>query len=174
MKRPYLVLTGLAVFLFFYLILTEVANRYLATWNLYLGLAQKKSMVMTPAELDREKGQLAAERDSLLSRILALQQSYQENEVGVVECVTDKSKLSRIILRSFSPGKTRSLGQFREFMFHLSVQGRFDRIGLFINALESSTIRFNLTKARLDSNPIGQSHLSVEIDAKAFLYDGFR
>jgi hypothetical protein len=170
--RKYLSLTIAVCFIFIYLIFTEVYDRYSNTWSLYQALREKQSTVLDPVLLEHRRRVLTAERDSLSSRILKDRSAYQQNEIGVIQCVADDARRSQVMIGSFNPGDEHVSGQFEEFDFGVSVKGRFSQIGILINGLETETIPFDITKVQMISSPIGESNLQVNIQAKAYLYHG--
>ena len=172
MKRPYLILTGLFCFVFAYLIFTEVYDRYSATFGLYEDVGARKATVRDPALLKHKLKLLTAERDSLSKRILSARRGYQQNEIGVIQCVTDNARKDRVVVKGISPGKGVSLGQLKEFDFSLALSARFSQVGLLINGLENETIPFEVSSVEMISDPIGKPALKTTLQARAFLYDG--
>jgi Tfp pilus assembly protein PilO len=170
-KRYYL-LTIVVCFVFIYLLFTEVYDRYSNTWTLYQALREKEASVLDPVHLEQKKSVLTEERDSLSSRILKERSSYQQNEIGVIQSISDNARKDQVTIESVDPGKLRQTGEFQELDFGVSVSAKFSQLGLFINGLENATIPFDLTKVQIISNPIGEGNLQVNIQAKAFLYHG--
>lgn len=159
-------------FIFIYLLFTEIYDRYSDTLSLYQSLREKESAVLDPILLEHKRKILTMEHDSLSSQILRERISYPQNEIGVIQCVSENARKSQVVIASFNPGTQRVSGQFEEFDFGITAKGRFNQIGLLINLLERETIPFDMTKVQIVSNPIGSGTLQTNIQAKAYLYKG--
>ena len=170
--RKYYFLTFLIGFVFVYLLLTEVYDRYSNMWTLYTTLREKEATILDPALLEHRKKVLMAERDSLSSLISEERSAYQQNEIGVIQCVSDNAHQNQISVESFNPGSQRVAGQFEECDFKMAIGARFSQVGLLISGLENETIPFDITRVQIFSPPFGNGNLLVNVEGKAFLYHG--
>lgn len=173
MKRPYLILSRLLGFVFVYLLLTQMYDRYSSTWSMYSYLQRRRASIIDPGSLPAERAHLLAERDSLSRLILASGSRYRQNETGVIQCVMDNARREHVLVNSFSPGTAVSKGGFTSFPFSLSVDGRFDQVTVLINDLEQAAIPFDMVRVDMISNPIGEPTLKTTLQVRALLYDGF-
>lgn len=174
MKRPYRTLTFLICFLFVYLIATKVYDQYARTLALFSRLERENNEAMDPASLSARKARLESEFDSLSAMIMAARKGYQQNEIGVVQCLTQNARRAHVRIGSFTPGKEALQGQFAELPFTLVAEAQFKQVGVYVNKLENESIPFDITKLELVSNPAGVSDLEINLQGEAFLYRGFR
>jgi len=170
--RRYFLLTFGVAFVFLYLVLTEVYNRYSNTWILYETLREKEATVLDPVMLQQKKKVLTEERDSLSSKIFNERKGYAQNEIGVILCVSDNARKNQVSVESYAPGEEHLSGQIDEKSFGVLIRGRFDEVGMFINNLENESIPIDITKVQIVSDPIGNGNLKVNLQAKAYLYHG--
>ena len=170
--RRYLLLTAAAGFIFVYLLSTEVYDRYSNTLALYQSLGEKHAAVLNPILLAGKSKMLTIERDSLSALVMRERDTYQQNEIGVIQCVSVEARKNQVSIESFNPGGDRVSGQFNEYNFGVSVRAKFRQVGFFINKLETETIPFDITKIQMISDPVGSTNLHVNIQAKASLYHG--
>jgi len=173
-KRPFLLLTFAVWFIFAYLLLTVVPGRYEETLAIYQDLQEKRATIIDPIALQRKEGALHKELDSLSAMIRAQRNRYQQNEVGVIQCVSDEVRKDQVALDTFTPGSHSDLGQFDEFNFGVSAKGKFAKIGTLVNAIENAEIPFDVMKVQLVSDPIGNTIIHVNLQIKASLYHGIR
>lgn len=173
MKRPYLILAGLLAFVFLYLLSNNIAESYSAVLSEYSALQRRRESLIDPAELPLQRAELLAERDSLSKEVLNSRSKYRQSQVGVIQCVTDNARQSRVVIDSFSPGGEETSGQFNSISFTLNVTAPFMRLGKFISSLENASIPFGIREIQIVSNPIGESVLKAHIQATATLYHGF-
>lgn len=171
-ERRYYFLTIIICIAFVYLLSTEVYDRYSNTWTLYSSLREKEATVLDPILLEHRKEVLTAERDSLSSVISKERSAYQQNEIGVIQCVSDNARKSQVLIESLNPGSQHAAGEFEEFDFGVSVKAKFSQLGTLISGLENETIPFDITKVQMVSDPIGKGNLQVNLEAKVFLYHG--
>ena len=186
-QRKYFSLTIAVIMVFFYLLITEIYDRYSNTWNLYQAIGEKQATVLDPALLQHRKKVLTAERDSLSSKILNERSAYQQNGIGVIQCVSENARKNQVSIESFVPQSHQpqadnkadehafpkgQAGQFEEFDFGISVKAGFNKIGMFINGIENETIPIDITKVQMISDPIGNGNLRVSLQAKAYVCHG--
>lgn len=170
MGRRYRLLSIVVSLLFLYLLFTEVYDRYSNTWTLYQAVREKETTVLDPSFLGHRKEILSAERDSLSSRIQRERSAYLQNEVGVIQCISDNARRNQVTIESLNPGNEHQTGQFQELDFSVCIRGKFTQTGLFTSGLENATIPFDITKIQMVSNPIGEGNLQYISEAKAYLY----
>jgi hypothetical protein len=170
--RRYISLTIAIGFFFIYLLSTEIYDRYSSTLSLYQSLREKESTVLDPVLLEHKRKTLTAERDSLSTQISKQRSTYPQNEIGVIQCVSENARQTQVVVKSFNPGNQKASEQFEEFNFTLSTKGRFNQVGMLINRLENETIPFDITRVQIISNPIGAGILQLNIEAKAYLFHG--
>lgn len=173
-KRPFLISALVISLAFVYLLLTEVRDRYAGTWNSYCSYQEKKTTVLDPVTLNLRREALTKKLDSLSSDILIQRNGYQQNEVGVIQCVSDNACNNQVSLESFNPGKEEMAGEFEEFSFEALVAGNFGKIGLMTNSIENASIPIDITKIQIVSDPISGGNLQLNLQAKAYLYHGNR
>lgn len=173
MKRPYLILTGLFSFVFAYLLLTEVYARYDQTLWTYRDISAREARDLDPASLRQRLKLLTLERDSLSRKLLTARRGYEQNQIGVIQCVTDNAHRCNVTVKAFSPGKEATIGQSKEFDFSILVVSRFGQVGSLIDGLEKETIPFDIRTVEITSDPIGEATLKTTIQATASLYEGY-
>lgn len=173
MKRPYLILTGFLAFVFLYLIVNDVMPGYSAAIHMYFSLRKRTESLIDPEALPAERANLITERDTLSRDILASRGKYSQSEIGVIQCVTDNARRNHVLIRSFSPGVKRIMGQSSRFDFEISLKAPFPRLCSMISGLENSAMPFRIEKLQVISNPIGEPVLGATIKATAVLYHGF-
>ncbi len=173
MKRPYLILTGLLAFVFFYILVNDVVPGYSTAIHMYLRITKRSESLIDPEALPAERANLITERDTLSRDILASRGKYSQSEIGVIQCVTDNARRNHVLVRSFSPGAKRITGQSSRFDFEISLEAPFSRLCAFIDGLERSAMPFRIEELQINSNPIGEAMLKSTLKATAVLYHGF-
>lgn len=144
--RKYHLFTLLVLVLGFYLLLTEVTERWTTIWDEYTSLNDKRAKVLDPEAAHLRKQSLHEEIVTLRASLTASSGRVEQSEPGTIETIAESAKRSGIVLETLSPGKP---AEGNVMSFTAEAAGQFHGIGKFINQIENSPIAMRLEKLDL-------------------------
>ncbi len=155
------------LFLFAYILATEVLERYTSTFDLYKELSLKESQLLSPEELSQKKADLQMQRAALARQLNAGSRSFDRNQLGIVRFLNESAEAERLQFRTLTPLQDVVAGQISETGFNVEFSATYHTIGKFINKLERGPLPIEIRKLVLEAQKPGSTVLKASLEAKA-------
>ncbi len=169
-KQKYRMIIAAIALVFFYLLFTEVGDRWSEMFRSYRETSAKEEGILNPDDLTQRKMALTAKKRMLTAKIKKSNEGFEQNQIGVVRLMQTRAKENRVMLRALAPLETRTVGQMIEQGFSLEVLGAYHTIGSYCNALETGPIPIKILKFEASSQKPGSPVLNASIQAKAYVF----
>ncbi len=144
--RKYQLLLAGTVVLFFWILSTEVAERYSELWKAYTELEMKEGGASEPEALAAERSQLLVHQKRMKDLLRAQTGAFEQSRTGTLEFINASATQATVRLESLVPMKPETRAHEQVMGFKLSCSGPVHRIGVFINRLEEGPFSLRLTK----------------------------
>lgn len=158
------------MFLFVYVGLTAVVDRWGSTYDEYAELRQKQDDLLDPSAVMERMAVMTSRRDSLEMRLTDDSGEYEQSQSGVLEFLTAKAKVTTVRIESLVPVEGKSEGQLENVGFRISFSAGFHDAGFFLNALENSGMSVSITKFGLTASSPSSSILHGEIEGSVYIF----
>jgi hypothetical protein len=147
--RKYQLLLAGTVVLFFWLLSTEVAERYIELWKTYTELEMKEGTASEPEALAAERSQLLVRQKWMKDLLRAQTGAFEQSRTGTLEFINVSATQATVRLESLVPMKVETRAHEQIMGFRLTCSGPVHRIGVFINQLEEGPFSLHLSKLDL-------------------------
>ncbi len=165
-KRQYEMMTVGVLFLFVYLLATEVVDRISSTLGLYAALCATRASLMTPEELKQKESELEFKRIMLLKMLNSGNKLSVLNQTGVVDFVNACADKAKLRFTSLTPTDTSRLGEIVETGFGAVFQGTFSQARAFVHELETGSLPTEIQKTDMETTRPGGKWLKVIVSGK--------
>ena len=168
-KKKYQILIAGVLLLGLYVFATEIADRWVLTFQHYKELSNAGSQVLTPEEIIQKKGELAIQKKVFTTQLTDGKGQYEQNQIGVIKLLQISAREANLFLRSLTPLDSKSNGQLIEHGFRIELVGTYHSLGIFINALETGQIPIQILKMEMTSQSLGAAAIVINVEGKAFV-----
>jgi Tfp pilus assembly protein PilO len=169
-KQKYRIIIAAVVVVFFYLLFTEVGDRWSEMIRSYREISAKEEGIFNPDDLIQRKTDLVAKKKMLTARIKKSNEGFEQSQIGIVRLIQIRAKESNVMLRVLAPLETRTVGQMIELGFTIEILGSYHKIGSYCNSLETGPMPVKIVKIEAMSQKPGSPVLSASLQAKAYIF----
>jgi hypothetical protein len=152
-----------------YVMSGEVYDRGAALAKKYLQIREKEQSIVAPEEFAARKRALLVEKKELTTMVRRTAYPSHETSGGLFEYLNVNAKLSNIIVRSIVPSEAKAAGSAKDIIFTITISAKYHDAAKFINNIENGAIPISINQAKFQSDPIGNTVLSVVIEAQAHI-----
>ncbi|GEM_PF-1478734 len=168
-KEKYVLLIGVTVLSFIYVLATEVLDRWQETAQTYAEVQDKYVKLLTPDQLRTKRSALLAENEALTATLAKTMTAYSQDHSGVFEYLNSNAKKNGIRFESLTPKEAIDNGQLKEFAFKVDFDAGYHQTGKFVNAIETGPVPVSIVKMDIASDPQKSSTVHVSTEGKAYM-----
>ncbi len=166
-KKYQLIIAGMLLF-FFYLLSTEITDRWKQSWDSYQDWQSKNEVTPDANTLHQQK--MGYEARSMLLKVQLGQNSPEKiDQFTFLKSLHATAKASGVQIQALLPSEIKSKDTVASLALKVEILAHYHDIGRFVNILETAGIPFAVTKLEMTAGQASNSMLEALIEGNVLL-----